>query len=944
MGKMNIPMARSVSTSEYGDVSVEYSIALEYTGPSPPPEHHHNIPRAVPLDFDQIPVAKEATSTAVVGNLAALPVVQPIAARTKRGGGGATTTTTTTTSSNLGRYAVDTDSGNCNSTGSDIGISQLGINQIGGKDRDVVSRRNSDGSPVNGTESSGTLGFSDSRDHSHELSGSSDMLETPLDCQEIRGLRRYMDSGNWNSNPQVFSVEVSSSDEEGSDDGGLKHRNRRSTVTFVEPESGELVEDEYQDSGIGDEDSSMMSVEDGLIPERRPVPQRVSVKKGLCCRCLKGNRFTDKVACFVCDSKYCISCVLRAMGSMPEGRKCLTCIGYPILESKRRLLGRSSKLLKRLLSEDEVKQILRTEVSCEANQIPSDLIVVNQTPLCQEELVLLQSCPIPPRNLNPGNYWYDKVSGLWGKEGHKPCQIISHNLDVGGHLSRDASNGDTNVQINGRVITKAELWMLQSSGVQCDGVSSLWLNPDGSFSEEGMNVVKGKIWGKKRTKVLCSLLSLPTPESPQSIQQRFDSDAHSKFMDQHALNKLLLVGNDQSGTCTIYKQARVLYNRPFSEEEHENIKWMIQSKLYGYLAILLEAREVFEEESVQEIRRRATEEPGPSDRSNMDEHTIYSINKKLKGFSDWLIGIMVAGNLDIVFPAATREYAPCVEELWRSAAFQATYSRKDELGLPRSANYFLDKAVEIAKVDYEPSDIDILYAEGITSCSGVSHVDFSFPNTPEDGLMDSVDQYNHLARYQLIRVHAKSLGENCKWVEMFEDINLVIFCVALCDYDEYEVDHTTCSGEEALINKMLLSKRLFENLVTHPAFKDMNFLLILNKFDLLEEKIERSPITQCEWFQDFNPVLSRHQNNPNYAPPLAQRAFHYIAVKFKRLFKELTCGRKLYVSPVTALEQDTVDGALRYAREILRWEEEKYSHHFSSINEISSESIEASSS
>ena len=160
-----------------------------------------------------------------------------------------------------------------------------------------------------------------------------------------------------------------------------------------------------------------------------------------------------------------------------------------------------------------------------------------------------------------------------------------------------------------------------------------------------------------------------------------------------------------------------------------------------------------------------------------------------------------------------------------------------------------------------------------------------------------------------------------------------MFCVSLSEYDEYAVNS---SG--VLVNKMLESKNLFESIITRPIFGETNFLLILNKFDLLEEKINEVPLTKCKWFQDFNPVISRHQSRSSGAP-LAQSAFHYIAVKFKRLFTSLT-GRKLYVCPVTALESDTVDSALTYAREIVRWQEDKPNF---SLNEFSTESIEQSS-
>ena len=56
-----------------------------------------------------------------------------------------------------------------------------------------------------------------------------------------------------------------------------------------------------------------------------------------------------------------------------------------------------------------------------------------------------------------------------------------------------------------------------------------------------------------------------------------------------------------------FLQAKILYKAlPFSKDERETIKMMIQGNVYGYLGILLEGRERFEEES---LTRSPAEQP-----------------------------------------------------------------------------------------------------------------------------------------------------------------------------------------------------------------------------------------------------------------------------------------------------------------------------------------------
>ena len=79
--------------------------------------------------------------------------------------------------------------------------------------------------------------------------------------------------------------------------------------------------------------------------------------------------------------------------------------------------------------------------------------------------------------IKPGRYWYDNVSGVWGREGGPGVGQIDAGLRLGGPLRRDASKGHTGVIVNGRELHALDVASLQRCLVVVPG--SYWVLANG---------------------------------------------------------------------------------------------------------------------------------------------------------------------------------------------------------------------------------------------------------------------------------------------------------------------------------------------------------------------------------------------------------------------------------------------------------------------------------
>jgi hypothetical protein len=108
-------------------------------------------------------------------------------------------------------------------------------------------------------------------------------------------------------------------------------------------------------------------------------------------------------------------------------------------------------------------------------------VVINGVTVPKEKIASLEQAY--GVSIQPDRYWYDKIAGLWGVEGGPLMGQIVPDLDLGGPLKANASNGDTNVVINGRELPMQEVMFLQQLGPVLPG--RYWLNAQGIGGFEG---------------------------------------------------------------------------------------------------------------------------------------------------------------------------------------------------------------------------------------------------------------------------------------------------------------------------------------------------------------------------------------------------------------------------------------------------------------------------
>ncbi|ODV80550.1 guanine nucleotide-binding protein alpha subunit [Suhomyces tanzawaensis NRRL Y-17324] len=330
--------------------------------------------------------------------------------------------------------------------------------------------------------------------------------------------------------------------------------------------------------------------------------------------------------------------------------------------------------------------------------------------------------------------------------------------------------------------------------------------------------------------------------------------------------KLFLLGTGESGKSTVLKQMKLLHKGGFTSQERVQYAQVIWCDLIQSMKILLvqSSRLGIALDSDTEGSPLA-----PFKQAVLNANALQLVNMGAAGSSDYLSDYVIKygernraksrlnetgapdnaflkegsneqdstetvvnEELMEIYPMSEQkqiytrhEVAEAVSKLWSlDSGIKKCFEKSHEFQLESSASYYFDNCMKFADPNYKCSDLDIL--KGRIKTSGITETDFMV----------------NLFKFKILDAGGQR-SERKKWIHCFENITAIMFVLAVSEYDQ-------TLFEDERVNRMHESIVLFNALCNSKWFINTPFILFLNKIDIFEQKIARSPLKK--YFPDYD--------------------------------------------------------------------------------------------
>lgn len=302
--------------------------------------------------------------------------------------------------------------------------------------------------------------------------------------------------------------------------------------------------------------------------------------------------------------------------------------------------------------------------------------------------------------------------------------------------------------------------------------------------------------------------------------------------------KTLLLGSGESGKSTIIKQMKIIHQNGYTSAELYLFKSTIYKNVLDCGRALVEAIQRLDLEpslasdlgaaggvnggiAAAPPQLSVDEFDFEEDSAVVDAAAAGNPAKPLDRFQIIVDTPNPTDNNQSLSP----ELVDALLTLWNTPTVQQTLmtTKRNQFYLMDSGPYFFHNLERFGRPDYVPTQDDILRARIKTT--GIYETKFRLGS--------------HL-------IHMYDVGgqrsERKKWIHCFENVTLIIFCVALSEYDQVLL-------EEKQQNRMNESLILFDSIINSRWFVRTSVVLFLNKIDVFTEKLPHSPLE--DQFPDY---------------------------------------------------------------------------------------------
>ncbi|KAF9473675.1 G-alpha-domain-containing protein [Pholiota conissans] len=205
------------------------------------------------------------------------------------------------------------------------------------------------------------------------------------------------------------------------------------------------------------------------------------------------------------------------------------------------------------------------------------------------------------------------------------------------------------------------------------------------------------------------------------------------------------------------------------------------------------------------------------------------------------------------------EHRQAAKALWADEAVRMVLKRR-KVRVEDGAGFFLDDLERIARLDYIPSDADVVRARLRTL--GVQEYRIHFDGQVGHGAIS-----NDMGQDWILYDVGGSRTIRHAWVPYFENIQAIIFLAPISCFDER-------LSEDSKVNRLEDSFLLFREICSSKLLAKATMVLFLNKCDLLKRKL-RSGMQVKNYLPSFG-------SRPNELATVVK----YLREKFREVLKE----------------------------------------------------------